>query len=47
MLQFLTEEDLAFRDTVRRWVDAEVPKDWCRALERREHEFPEIGRAHV
>lgn len=42
MLQFLTEEDLAFRDTVRRWVDAEVPKDWCRALERREHEFPEV-----
>ena len=29
-----------FRDAVRDWVSAEFPKDWCRELERREHEFP-------
>ena len=29
----LSEEQLAFRDMVRRWVDAEAPKDWMRKLE--------------
>lgn len=36
----LGEEDEMFRDMVRKWVDAECPKDWCRALERQEHQFP-------
>lgn len=36
----LPEEVVAFRDTVRRWVDAEVPKDWARALEKKEHDYP-------
>jgi acyl-CoA dehydrogenase len=35
-----TEENRAFRDMVRRWVDAEVPKDWARSLERDEHNYP-------
>lgn len=35
-----TEENRAFRDMVRRWVDAEVPKDWARSLERDEHSYP-------
>jgi acyl-CoA dehydrogenase len=34
------EETLMFRDSVRKWVEQELPKDWCRALERREHEYP-------
>jgi alkylation response protein AidB-like acyl-CoA dehydrogenase len=37
----LSEEYLLFRDTVRRWVINECPKDWCRDLERREHEYPQ------
>jgi alkylation response protein AidB-like acyl-CoA dehydrogenase len=37
----LDPELAAFRDTVRKWVDKECPKDWCRALERREHEYPQ------
>jgi alkylation response protein AidB-like acyl-CoA dehydrogenase len=37
----LGEEYQLFRDTVRKWVDKECPKDWCRALERREHEYPQ------
>lgn len=37
----LTEEQQLFRDSVRRWVDAECPKEWCRSLERREHEYPQ------
>lgn len=37
----LTEEQQLFRDTVRKWVDKECPKDWCRMLERREHEYPQ------
>ncbi len=37
----LTEEQQLFRDSVRRWVDAECPKEWCRNLERREHEYPQ------
>ena len=36
----LDDETLLFRDTVRRWVERELPKDWCRALERREHQYP-------
>jgi len=36
----LSEEQQAFRDTVRRWVDAELPKDWCRALEADEQNYP-------
>jgi acyl-CoA dehydrogenase len=42
MNDLLSDEDIAFRDTARRWVEAEVPKGWCRELERREHEFPEV-----
>lgn len=37
----LSEEDQLFRDMTRKWVDKEFPKDWCRDLERKEHEFPE------
>lgn len=36
----LAEEDRLFRDTVRSWIDAEIGKDWCRALEREEDAFP-------
>jgi alkylation response protein AidB-like acyl-CoA dehydrogenase len=36
----LTEEQQTFREMVRRWVDAEAPKDWARELERREEEYP-------
>ena len=36
----LSEEQQAFRDSVRRWVDAEAPKSWARELERREEEYP-------
>jgi len=37
----LTDEQQLFRDTVRKWVDKECPKDWCRMLERREHVYPQ------
>jgi butyryl-CoA dehydrogenase len=36
----LTEEQQAFRDVVRRWVDAEAPKDWMRELEKDEENYP-------
>jgi alkylation response protein AidB-like acyl-CoA dehydrogenase len=36
----LPEEYAAFRDMVRRWVDNEAPKDWARALEKDEHNYP-------
>ncbi len=36
----LGEEDQLFRDVIRKWVDKECPKDWCRELERQEHQFP-------
>ena len=36
----LSEEHEAFRDTVHRWVEAEVPKSWSRALEADEHNYP-------
>lgn len=39
-MSLLSEEHLAFRDTVRRFVDAELPKDWARALEQDEHNYP-------
>ncbi|MEE8370895.1 MAG: acyl-CoA dehydrogenase family protein, partial [Sphingomonadales bacterium] len=37
----LSEEDQLFRDMTRKWVDKEFPKEWCRELERQEHQFPE------
>jgi acyl-CoA dehydrogenase len=36
----LSEEQQAFRDIVRRWVDAEAPKDWMRQLEADEENYP-------
>ena len=36
----LTEEQQAFRDVVRRWVDTEAPKDWMRQLEADEENYP-------
>jgi acyl-CoA dehydrogenase len=36
----LSEEQQSFRDIVRRWVDKEAPKDWARALEKDEHNYP-------
>src|SRR6202044_1478657 len=36
----LSEEQEAFRDSVRRWVDAEAPKAYARELERREEQYP-------
>lgn len=37
----LNEECKLFRDAVRKWVVKECPKDWCRELERKEHEYPQ------
>jgi acyl-CoA dehydrogenase len=37
----LPEEHQAFRDIVRRWVDAELPKEWSRKLEADEHNYPQ------
>ena len=36
----LTEEQELFAKTVREFVNREAPKEWARALERDEHEFP-------
>jgi alkylation response protein AidB-like acyl-CoA dehydrogenase len=36
----LPEEAVLFKDGVRRWVDAEVPKSWARELEKNEQEYP-------
>ena len=36
----LTQEQQAFRDALRRWVDAEIPKDWLRKLEADEENYP-------
>jgi acyl-CoA dehydrogenase len=36
----LTDEQQAFRESVTRWVAAEVPKSWARELERDEHNYP-------
>ena len=37
----LDEETQLFRDSVRKWVDAECPKAWCRELEQQEHQYPQ------
>jgi acyl-CoA dehydrogenase len=36
----LTDEQVTFRDMVRRWVDEEAPKDWARKLEADEQNYP-------
>ncbi len=36
----LSEEQRAFRDVIRRWVNAECPKDWMRELEKDEENYP-------
>ncbi|WP_287384852.1 acyl-CoA dehydrogenase family protein [Sphingobium sp.] len=36
----MPEEYRSFQDMVRRWVDKEVPKEWARALEKDEHNYP-------
>jgi acyl-CoA dehydrogenase len=36
----LTQEQQAFRDALRRWVDAEITKDWLRKLEADEENYP-------
>jgi acyl-CoA dehydrogenase len=38
----LDEETQMFRDSVRKWVDQECPKAWCRELERKEHQYPQL-----
>ncbi len=37
----LDEEVQMFRDSVRKWVNQECPKHWCRELERQEHQYPQ------
>src|ERR1700722_2872814 len=37
----LDEQTELFRDSVRKWVNAECPKAWCRELERAEHQYPQ------
>jgi acyl-CoA dehydrogenase len=40
-MDFALSDDLErFRKQVRRWVDKEAPKDYARALERKEEEYP-------
>lgn len=39
-MSIFSEEHIAFRDMVRRFVDAEIPKDWARELEKDEHNYP-------
>ncbi len=36
----LSEDHIAFRDVVRRFVESEIPKDWSRELEKDEHNYP-------
>jgi alkylation response protein AidB-like acyl-CoA dehydrogenase len=36
----LSEEHLAYRDMVERYVSDKMPKDWARELERKEDEYP-------
>ncbi|AXL53668.1 acyl-CoA dehydrogenase [Paraburkholderia caffeinilytica] len=36
----LSEDQRAFQDSVRKWVDKETPKSWARELERNEHDYP-------
>lgn len=40
MSSLYSEEHEAFRDMVKRFVDAELPKDWARDLEKDEHNYP-------
>lgn len=40
MTGLYSAEHEAFRDVVRRFVEAEIPKDWARALEKDEHQYP-------
>jgi alkylation response protein AidB-like acyl-CoA dehydrogenase len=35
-----SDEQLAFRDSIHKWVDAEAPKSWARTLEKDEHNYP-------
>ncbi|NKB39113.1 MAG: hypothetical protein GKR93_18430 [Gammaproteobacteria bacterium] len=37
----LSEEQQLFQDTIRKWVVNECPKQWCRELEKKEHEYPQ------
>jgi acyl-CoA dehydrogenase len=37
---FVNEEDQLFLEMTRKWVNNEIPKDWCRKLECMEHQFP-------
>lgn len=37
---FFNEEQAAFKDMVRRFVDSELPKSWARDLEKDEHNYP-------
>lgn len=36
----LNDEQQLFRDTVKAWVDKEIPKSYAREIERSEHEYP-------
>lgn len=35
-----SEENVAFRDMVEKWVRTEIPKEWSRQMERQEHDYP-------
>jgi len=37
---FINEEDQLFLEMTRKWINKEIPKDWCRTLESMEHQFP-------
>ncbi len=39
-MSIFSEEHLAFRELVRRFVETEIPKDWARELEKDEHNYP-------
>lgn len=40
MSTVFSEEMIAFKDMVNKWVTNEVPKSWANALEKNEHEYP-------
>lgn len=40
MSSLYSAEHEAFRDVVKRFVDAELPKEWSRELEKDEHQYP-------
>lgn len=40
MLQHLSEEQIAFKDMVERFVAKEMPKEWARKIERMEDDYP-------